>query len=507
MYNRGEMEKKRVVREQMKRDRDEEFGKMLNEMSQAQYSNLGGHRNNVSGISPFGSRVSLQSTTEHSSPSSSCFSYNGFCLSEETDTNDYRWSPNGTPCFNGLCLDSHKPPADVSLSHYKKNVSDELGLCENLFRMNIRDEDKDHHHHTVKPRGLEVDHQDGPGFGYGGRSLHVEKYGSFDGFNTAGFDYRGFNSSPSSGTMSLDDEMNSLFMGFGGEADLKGTNYFQNQHSTDMRCNISPMNFVPENRKEHGRSWMNIGIQSQNPSRIRPYIDDGSRQLVHCEMDNLLYNGSYLNDRNTNAMPNNRVVPQSPLPVIGGASMNGFGYEDSFIIQGKCLNQVINKGRGGDSRHKKNNLNEIARRNLLEKTSKLDTCGYNTGNFENAQSLSGYQSVPLPTKSSSLAEVRGCIYSMAKDQNGCRFLQRVFDEGTYLDVQIIFNEVIGHIVELMMEQFGNYLVQKLLTVCSEEQRMQVLLMVTKEPGQLVRICLNTYGYVRIILVANIKFSS
>ncbi|KAE8667901.1 putative pumilio-like protein 7 [Hibiscus syriacus] len=45
----------------------------------------------------------------------------------------------------------------------------------------------------------------------------------------------------------------------------------------------------------------------------------------------------------------------------------------------------------------------------------------------------------------------------------------------------------------MMNPFGNYLMQKLLEVCSEEQRTQILLMATEEPGQLVRISLNTHG--------------
>ena len=85
------------------------------------------------------------------------------------------------------------------------------------------------------------------------------------------------------------------------------------------------------------------------------------------------------------------------------------------------------------------------------------------------------------------------IYLIAKDQHGCRFLQRIFDEGTPEDVQVIFNEIIDHVAELMMNPFGNYLMQKLLDVCDEKQRMQIILMVTEEPGQLVRISLNIHG--------------
>jgi len=112
---------------------------------------------------------------------------------------------------------------------------------------------------------------------------------------------------------------------------------------------------------------------------------------------------------------------------------------------------------------------------------------------QNARSTRIHCPFSLPSNFNSLAEAQGYIYLLAKDQHGCRFLQRIFDEGTPKDVQIVFNEIIGHVVELMVNPFGNYLMQKLLDVCNEEQRKQILLMVTEEPGQLVRISLNTHG--------------
>ncbi|CAK8530294.1 unnamed protein product [Lathyrus sativus] len=99
----------------------------------------------------------------------------------------------------------------------------------------------------------------------------------------------------------------------------------------------------------------------------------------------------------------------------------------------------------------------------------------------------------LPPNYNSLSEARGVIYLMTQDQNGCRYLQRMFEEGRNEDVQIIFDEIIDHMVELMTSPFGNYLVQKLLDVCSEEQRMKIIIMVIQEPGQLVEISLNAHG--------------
>ncbi|KAK4339005.1 hypothetical protein RND71_040467 [Anisodus tanguticus] len=87
----------------------------------------------------------------------------------------------------------------------------------------------------------------------------------------------------------------------------------------------------------------------------------------------------------------------------------------------------------------------------------------------------------------------GRVYLMAKDQNGCRFLQMKFAEGTSEDVEKIFPEIIVHIVELMIDPFGNYLVQKLLEVCNEDQRMQILRAITRIAGDLVRISCDMHG--------------
>ncbi len=114
-------------------------------------------------------------------------------------------------------------------------------------------------------------------------------------------------------------------------------------------------------------------------------------------------------------------------------------------------------------------------------------------------------------------QVVGQLMAVAKDQNGCRFLQRKFDEGGPAAVAVVFTEVRGsgnglgrdnqprrrpktmedsslfcydplpcsrtlprlphqvleNLVQLMVDPFGNYLVQKLLDRCSEQQRLEV----------------------------------
>ncbi|CAG7879995.1 pumilio homolog 12-like [Brassica rapa] len=98
-----------------------------------------------------------------------------------------------------------------------------------------------------------------------------------------------------------------------------------------------------------------------------------------------------------------------------------------------------------------------------------------------------------PPKYNSPAGTKAKIYHMAKDQYGCRFLQRKFAEGDGKDIEMIFNEIIVYIGELMVDPFGNYLVQKLLEVCSQDQRMQIVHSITRKQGVLIKISCDMHG--------------
>ncbi|KAF2826376.1 ARM repeat-containing protein [Ophiobolus disseminans] len=82
------------------------------------------------------------------------------------------------------------------------------------------------------------------------------------------------------------------------------------------------------------------------------------------------------------------------------------------------------------------------------------------------------------------------IYSLCKDQHGCRFLQKKLEERNAENIQIIFDETANHVVELMTDPFGNYLCQKLLEFCNDEQRNTL---VRNASPAMVSIALNQHG--------------
>ncbi|XP_057964957.1 putative pumilio homolog 8, chloroplastic [Malania oleifera] len=83
--------------------------------------------------------------------------------------------------------------------------------------------------------------------------------------------------------------------------------------------------------------------------------------------------------------------------------------------------------------------------------------------------------------------------SVAKDQHGRRFLQKIVEEGTPKEIQLVFSEVSESLCELMVNPFGNSLVQKILEKSNEEMIDEFLLCVVKDEAAFRKICLDTHG--------------
>ena len=89
-----------------------------------------------------------------------------------------------------------------------------------------------------------------------------------------------------------------------------------------------------------------------------------------------------------------------------------------------------------------------------------------------------------------LENVGGTIYDLCKDQHGCRYLQKQMENRIPDQIHMIWLEVNQHVVELMTDPFGNYLCQKLLEYCNDEERT---VLVQNAARDMVRIALNQHG--------------
>jgi len=89
-----------------------------------------------------------------------------------------------------------------------------------------------------------------------------------------------------------------------------------------------------------------------------------------------------------------------------------------------------------------------------------------------------------------LEQVGGTIYQLCKDQHGCRYLQKQLENRIPEQVHMIWLETNQHVVELMTDPFGNYLCQKLLEYCSDDERT---VLIQNAAPDMVGIALNQHG--------------
>ncbi|QEU58619.1 Puf4 [Kluyveromyces lactis] len=89
-----------------------------------------------------------------------------------------------------------------------------------------------------------------------------------------------------------------------------------------------------------------------------------------------------------------------------------------------------------------------------------------------------------------LEQFVGSIYSLCKDQHGCRFLQRQLDENGEAAASTIYSEIKDHICELMNDPFGNYLMQKLFERINQRDRVEI---VKNCSPQFMDIALDAHG--------------
>ena len=152
------------------------------------------------------------------------------------------------------------------------------------------------------------------------------------------------------------------------------------------------------------------------------------------------------------------------------------------------LSSMRHQNGNGSRNASSGRLNDLGRENSRS----LSGSGVSDDDGPTVAFLASSSAANLPETYEKLTELKGKVADAARDQAGCRFLQRKFDEGGPASIEVVFSEIIDDILELMMDPFGNYLIQKMLDRCSEEQRLQVLQATSKDAG-LISASLNTHG--------------
>lgn len=90
------------------------------------------------------------------------------------------------------------------------------------------------------------------------------------------------------------------------------------------------------------------------------------------------------------------------------------------------------------------------------------------------------------------------IASLAKDRSSSAELQRKISEGSKETIDVIFEGVIFHVCDLMVDPYGHHVIMKLMERCNSEQISRIVDVITQQQFRFVDICIDSFGYTPLI---------
>lgn len=107
---------------------------------------------------------------------------------------------------------------------------------------------------------------------------------------------------------------------------------------------------------------------------------------------------------------------------------------------------------------------------------------------------------PESGNGSRLESFNRTIMTLACSQSGCQLLEQYIPSFTNEELTTVFWGLMNHVPDLMVDSVGKSLFQKLVELCSEEQRTHIVSMLARNVLQFIAICSNSTGYRRFLIL-------
>lgn len=228
---------------------------------------------------------------------------------------------------------------------------------------------------------------------------------------------------------------------------------------------------------KHGSSFMSQGPpRALNPSELQhtPVKDGGMEGFSSwVRQQQGTPNSNRTSPTPTGAyLPQSQASPPSATRTAGSGGNSPMKYttgENSPTVPNSQIEALQEERRRLMLQMEELQLQEAE---LRRSGAPYDPYGLMSPNIQQPQ----FQGLQSPQQQLTVDNVRGRIYETAKDQHGCRFLQRLLDQAPNESIeaaQLILSEILQNIPELMTDQYANFLVQKLFDMMPHDVRYTV----------------------------------
>jgi hypothetical protein len=248
-------------------------------------------------------------------------------------------------------------------------------------------------------------------------------------------------------------------------------NYINNMNINCTNLNINNFTNLNKNPQESNFNDQNqqllYYLQNQNYQNNFGNIGYNNNNNFH---KNKKQKKHYQNNNNINNFQNDMFNdPQRMMYYNQMNSLNMNMNNNPYFPQNNINNQGYPHFTNNNHQQNNNNNNNNNDYNKRKKIKKLDN--------------NLYMDKPLSYLAKNLN-------LLGKDQGACRYLQNLLDDHPLETIQYLYDPLCENILQLITDQFGNYLIQKIILYLNEEQLFKIMQIISQN---FFEICINTYG--------------
>ena len=291
-------------------------------------------------------------------------------------------------------------------------------------------------------------------------------------------------------------------------------NFINNNHIIINNNNVSD-NYLFTNQMNNNQFYNNIYFNLNNGNNLQ--INNNNQMI------NNIYNNSFPM-RNLNIITNsqkfsfnNYINKNEDININNNIINNNFNQKfnnkNSFpTIYINNQNQYINNKSNIINEKNYNNIKNqiIKNQSLISFQNNINNSNFKNNNFPNQNTqklqinntnINNNISNKSNNKSKRIINISNLYklenseiikqsYNLAKDQIGCRFLQKKIEQDTQLSLNLMYPIILEHILETITDQFGNYLIQKFFEYLTPKELNNFLNLIT---SSFSNIGINQFG--------------
>ena len=251
-------------------------------------------------------------------------------------------------------------------------------------------------------------------------------------------------------------------------------NYYKLQNNINQDINNNLGNYFSENnqfryssetKKLRKNSFQNQNMMNQNMmTSSNPNVNVN---VNHQNYMNVLQYNNYMNNLNNSLNFNNNVNLKNKIYNLNN---NNSIIPNNNINQNLSHSQNINLNPNIIS-SPNNNINLNNNYQIINGMQNINNIILNNNIINNTSRQNNYSSNKQKKQNYNLLsneELAKQAYILAKNQNGCRYLQKRIENNQKLVPTLFFPNVLGHIQELSNDQFGNYYIKIIIKYLPED---------------------------------------